>query len=70
MHDTTSDILAVVLGAMGKTDEVVDKDIHVCDGPSVFHQRDTVFGLRQRRCKLCKLRDGGSRLQGMVLRLW
>ena len=70
MHDTTSDGFAVAVGALGKTDEVVDKDIHVCDGPSVFHQRDTIFGLREWRCKLCKLRGRGSELQGVVLRLW
>ena len=46
MHDTTSDGFAVATGALGETDEVIDKDIHMwCDGPSVFHQWDTIFGL-------------------------
>ena len=70
MHDTTSDISAAAPRALGETDEVVDKDIHVCDGPTVFHQRGTIFRLRQRQCELCELRDGGSKSQGVVLRLW
>ena len=55
MHDTESDILAVALRALGKTNEVVNKDTHVGDGPSVFHQWGMLFKLQQRRCKLCKL---------------
>ena len=60
----------MALEALGNANEVINKDIHMCIGPSVFHQRDMIFGLQQRRCELCKLRDRGSRLQGMVLRLW
>ena len=63
MHDTTSDGFAVATGALGKTDEVIDKDIHMCDGPSVFRQRDTIFGLRKWQCELCELRGRGSGVQ-------
>ena len=70
MHDATADIFAPALGTLRNTDKVVHKDIHMCDGSSVFHERDTIFRLRQRQCELCELRESGSSVRSVVLRLW
>ena len=55
MHDATADIFAPVPGTLRNTNEVVNKDIYMCNRSSVFRERDTIFGLRQRQCELCEL---------------
>ena len=55
MHDTPPDILAPAPRALCNTDKVDNKNINVCDGPSMFHERDMILGLWQWQCKLCEL---------------
>ena len=70
MHDATSDIFALVLGPLHNANEVINKDIHMCDGSSLFRERDTIFRLRQGGCKLCELCTRGGGWQGAVPWLW
>ena len=48
MHDAMPDVAASMLGALSKADEVIDKDINVCDQPQKDLQRGTVSQLQQR----------------------
>ena len=46
VHDAAADILALALGALHNTNEVIHKDIHMCDRASVFREQGTIFRLR------------------------
>ena len=70
MHDATSDIFALALGPLHNANEVINKDIHMCDRSSVFCKRDTIFRRRQGGCELCQLCIRGSGWQSVVPRLW
>jgi hypothetical protein len=45
MHDTSSDVVAPTSGSLSKDDEVIDKDINMCNWPRKDLQWDTVFWL-------------------------
>ena len=47
MHDTLAGISAMVLGALCNPSEIIDKDVHMCDGSLMSQEQSMVLRLWQ-----------------------